>query len=445
MSAAATARTRRRFLTAAASAVLAACAAGAAWPKGDDRSAVYAKDVDFLLDNLEKKAGHFFKLKGIDWTAVGKQFRADVKGVKSDGEHLKLCQRLIARLKDGHAGLVDVKAQWPDEAKGRKFTGPRVHLLVVGDKVYVRAAFGEAEQAGVRVGMEVVAVDGVPAKKWLDQKAADLADRFGYSSDRAALYSACHLGLADWSGTKVKFDLRDGGEKKTVEILRDGGPNYAPFGPVVFPKDLKEVGRQSYGKTASGFGYVHLRDVPGELPDQLDTMLDAIGEAPGLVLDMRANAGGGTDHEAVFGRFLAPGQKWAPKYVGQGKRPFTGTIVVIVDAGVASAGETVAGMLKEDGRAWLIGDQPTHGMSSQKEKLVVPSGLFAAYFAVATNDGRFNGGRGIEGIGIAPNEVVPYDPAELAKGVDTQIRRAEELLKSGFPKGKVLYKAPETK
>jgi len=77
--------------------------------------------------------------------------------------------------------------------------------------------------------------------------------------------------------------------------------------------------------------------------------------------------------------------------------------------------------------------------------LPVPSGLFSAYFSVASNKGRFNGGRGIEGVGVPPNEVVPYDPAELAKGVDTQIRRAEELLKGGLPKGRVPYKPPSKK
>jgi hypothetical protein len=42
---------------------------------------------------------------------------------------------------------------------------------------------------------------------------------------------------------------------------------------------------------------------------------------------------------------------------------------------------------------------------------------------------------------MAPQELVPYDPAELAKGVDTQIRRAEELLRTGLPKTKVPYEA----
>ena len=118
-------------------------------------------------------------------------------------------------------------------------------------------------------------------------------------------------------------------------------------------------------------------------------------------------------------------------------------MVVIVDAGVRSAGETVAGMFKEDGgRAYSIGDTPTAGTSSQKVSLPVPSGLFSAYFSVHSNKARFNGGKGIEGIGMSPAEIVPYDPVELTKGIDTQIRRAEELLSKKFPQGVVGY-SPE--
>jgi len=169
-------------------------------------------------------------------------------------------------------------------------------------------------------------------------------------------------------------------------------------------------------------------------------MLEEIGDVPGLILDMRANGGGGCDHEAVFGRFLAPGEVWR-QYTGRGSKPYTGPLVVIIDAGIRSAGETVAGMLKEDGRAYLIGDTPTAGMSSQKAILTVPSGLFTVRFSTGSNKARFNGGKGIEGIGVPPHEIVPYDPAELARGVDTLIRRAEDLLRKGLPTGAVPYRA----
>ncbi|MFI5403595.1 MAG: hypothetical protein ACHQ1G_11715 [Planctomycetota bacterium] len=40
---------------------------------------------------------------------------------------------------------------------------------------------------------------------------------------------------------------------------------------------------------------------------------------------------------------------------------------------------------------------------------------------------------------MPPHEIVPYQPADLAAGVDTEIKRAEELLAKGFPKNAVPY------
>jgi carboxyl-terminal processing protease len=407
-----------------------------------DGAAVYARDIEFLLTELPKHAGHFFALKKINWEEVCREFRDAPASVQSDADHLKLCARLMARLRDGHAGLVDMKVPWPDEARGRRWTGPRVHLLVIGDKIFVRAAFGQAEQLGLKAGQLVTRIDGIPAREWLTKKMAVLRDKEGYSTDHQALYAACHWGLADWSGTTIAFEVREADEApKAVTITRHGGPNFAPIGPVFPPKNLKPLGRQLFGKIDGGIAYIHLRDVPGELPAQLDTMLAEVGDARGLILDMRANGGGGCDHAAVFGRFLPKDEYWG-QYHGDGERPFGGPMVVIVDAGVRSAGETVAGMFKEESRAFTIGDTPTAGMSSQKTTLAVPSGLFSVRFSVRSNMRRYNDGRGLEGIGVSPHEVVPYLPDDLAAGIDTQIKRARQLLEKGFPLDEIDYVPP---
>ncbi len=421
--------TRRRFLLTATAPLLLPRLGSAQ----DQPAAVYEKDVDFLLKELPKKAGHFFALKKIDWDKVTEQFTKEAKAVKDDVAHVKLCNRLVARLRDGHAGLRDLKVKMPDESKGRRFTGPRVHLLTAGDKVYVRQAFKDAAARGIAVGMEVEKLDGKPARQWLDEAARRLGDDRGYGTDAAALYAACHGGLADWEGTSITFDLNKKGVRSKVTLTRNGGPNYAPEGPVFLPKGVTALDRNSYGKTPEGYGYIHLRKIPGELPAQLDTMLASIGDVPGIILDCRANTGGGCDHEAVFGRFLPAGKKWR-QYTGAGPNPCAAPMVVIVDAGVFSAGETIAGQFKEDGRAWMIGDSATAGSSSSKATLAVPSGLFSVFYSVFSNKARFNGGKGIEGLGVPPHELTPYDPADLEKGVDTQIRLAAEKLKAGLPK-----------
>lgn len=431
---------RRRFLTLGASAAVLSGKAAA-----DAGGPAYAEDIDFLLAEFEKQAGHFFGLKKIEWAAVTREFREEVKGVASDGSHLKLCQRLTARLKDGHAGIVQSKITLPDESKGRRWTGPRVHLVTIGDEVLVRLAFKDAEAAGLKSGQRITAINGVPVKQWLDQKVAQMRDTEGYSTGHQALYAACHWGLADWEGSSISFSVRTAdGTEKTIVRTRNGGPNFAPLGPVFPPQGLKHLGRQSYGKTKGGCAYIHLRDVPGGLGKQLDTMLEEIGQAPGLILDLRANGGGGCDHGAVFGRFVPKGEFY-DRYEGVAGHPWTGNMVLIIDAGVRSAGETVAGMFKETRRAHTIGDSPTAGMSSSKTAVTVPSGLLTVRFSTHSNMARYNKGRGIEGIGIPPHQTVPYQAEDLAAGKDTQIQTAESLLLTGFPTEEVDYVPPEAR
>lgn len=406
-----------------------------------EEGSVYVKDIAFLLQQVEEKAGALIKVKQMDWDALRADFTKAAAEVKTDQEHLRLMSRLMGWLNDGHAGIIESKVKAVDESNGRRFTGPRVHLVTSGETVLVRMAFKDAADAGLASGQEVLKIDGQPARKWLEEQVAGMRERgIGFSTPHQGLYAACHWGLADWEGTVITFEVKDAaGATKQVRRIRNGGPNYAPVGPIFPPEKLQSVGRQSYGKTGEGLGYIHLRDVPADLPVQLDKMLKELSGVPGLILDMRANGGGGCDHEAVFGRFLATGEKWR-QYQGVGEAPFTGPMVVIVDAGVRSAGETVAGMFKEDGRAYMIGDSPTAGMSSQKADVILPSRLFTIRFSVSSNKGRFNDGRGIEGIGVPPHEVVPVKAADLFKKQDTLILRAVELLQKGFPEGVVGYK-----
>ena len=404
-------------------------------------SATYKKDVEFLLDEIEQRARPLLKQKGVDWKKVRKEFAKEVRRVKDDVDHLFLCQRLVARARDGHAAIVDTRVEVPADRRPQGKKGVGLSLGVAGKKVYVKDCWGPAASSGVRSGFEVSKIEGKSARKWLDERAAELADTDGFSTDAAALYNACHRGMADEPGTSwsFKFKKTGGGSKSVTLTCGSGGGNGVPFGPIFPPEGTVSLDRQSYGRTAGGFGYIHLRKVPGELPEQLDEMLGAIGEVPGLVLDFRANPGGGTDHDAVFSRFLAEGESFAGRSGAASGEHFTGPIVVIVDAGVASAAETVTGMLKESGRAYLIGPSHTAGMSGAKEDLTVPSGLLTVRITVRSYHAGGSGGPAIEGHGVEPHERVSFVPKLMDAGVDPFIARAEELLTDGLPRDVVKY------
>lgn len=406
-----------------------------------DPAARRMADIEFLLTEFKKQAGRLIEVKGIDWDKVSAWCRAESGKVKTDEDHLRLCQRLLARLRDGHARLEGARVTFPDDSAGRPWVPPPVQLVSGKDAVIIMAASDEAVSAGAVPGAVVAQIDGKPAKDWLEAKVDEWTDRICYSTRHHSLFNVARWGLGGWDGTVVRLSVKTPDGEKPVELTHRKGQEAKPFLPSKQLPALKTLGRHSYGKTAGGFGYIHLGNTPGDLPQQLDSILEDIGDAPGMILDMRGNSGGGCDHREVFGRFLKKGEFWG-SYEGMGTRPFAGPMIVILDAACASAGETVGGQFGEDQRAYMIGDTPTAGMSSQKTRIAAPSGLFTAYISVASNKGRFNKGRGIEGIGVQPHETVPWEPADLAAGIDTQIRRAEEILKSGIPASAIDYVPP---
>jgi len=432
-----------RGLAAAALALVAsAFAPSAAAPAGESAC---EKDVAFALPQLEKRCGALLQQKKIDWKRVSAEITAAAKKAKGDSEHLLVLLKLVARLRDGHAEVRPLergKAVEPPAELRAPRGGLGLFLCRIGKKLVVKNVFAEAQKSGLAPGMALVTVDGKPADDWMKARTVELADVGCFSTEQHVFFFACHQGLEFPSGTRVALGLEEPSGKALSRTITCARARQLPWGPLSIPADAKGSDDVHCWTTKEGFGVIHLRRGVADLPEQVEAALVALGRVPGLVLDFRGNPGGAFDSEGLMGRFVPAGRTLAfnKKYESAGKVQFGGPVVVIVDATVRSAGETGSGIFKEDGRGYLIGESATAGMSSSKETLDLPSGLFQLYFSVATNMGRFNGGKGVEGIGVAPHELVSYAVKDLEAGVDTLLARALAIL-AKFPDDPAYAKA----
>ncbi|MEV4001021.1 S41 family peptidase [Actinomadura sp. NPDC049753] len=154
------------------------------------------------------------------------------------------------------------------------------------------------------------------------------------------------------------------------------------------------------------------------------------GRSPegGVLLDLRGNPGGLVD-EAVetASAFLADGPvvTYEPRGRPAERRTVTAPgdarapLVVLVDAGTASAAEIVAGSLRDRDRAVIVGSR-TYGKGSVQEPLRLGDGS-----VVELTVGRYRtpSGRNLDGVGIEPDVEVSADrPAKAAE------RRARTVL-----------------
>src|SRR5205823_5484204 len=187
----------------------------------------------------------------------------------------------------------------------------------------------------------------------------------------------------------------------------------------------------------TGIAYLQLATFHENTPQEMDAAL-ALLEMQGmksLVLDLRGNSGGLFDAAVrVAERFLGEGAFIVGahsrgrdlKRTSHNLNPLPVPLVVLVDGATASSAEIVAGALKENGRATLVG-QTTFGKTTVQQllelKTVQAGGIrvtWAQFFTPLSRD---------DGAGISPHILVE----RTSRGFDDQLNAALSLLSSRGP------------
>ncbi len=228
-----------------------------------------------------------------------------------------------------------------------QYSGVGIEVSLEDDEVVVVAPFegSPAAAAGIRSGDVIASIDGVAVKT------DALEDTIGRMRGK--------------EGTSVR-----------IGILRAGG-----VAPLEFTLKRSRVELHSVKSelAEAGYGYVRIAEFSETTGDDLTGALRALrkrngGPLKGLVLDLRNNPGGVLEAAvAVSDAFLDGGLIVSAK----GRTPESrfemratpgdelngAPIVVLVNAGSASAAEIVAGALKDNRRARLMG-RTTYGKGS---------------------------------------------------------------------------------
>ena len=232
------------------------------------------------------------------------------------------------------------------------------------------------------------------------------------------------------------------GKKNTevvLSIAREGEAELIDFPIIRAIIKIKSVKH----RTIDGFGYVRITQFQERTTVDLKSSLEKIkketGGIKGLVLDLRNNPGGLLDQAVnVADTFLSSGlivytdgrlesQKMKFHAKEHGTEP-NYPIVILVNAGSASASEIVAGALQDTGRGVVLGTK-TFGKGSVQTILPMEDGsgvriTTARYFTPA--------GRSIQAEGIVPDLIV-----EKIVGPNEKKRHVfrEKDLKNHLPNG----------
>ena len=260
-----------------------------------------------------------------------------------------------------------------------------------------------AEEAGLRPGDQVLAIDG--------------------ESTTGESVSSLVYVVRGEAGTDVTLTIRRGDEEMEITVTR----------AVI---DLQEVRSELLD---DGVGYVRLTTFTARATDLVREAINNLVNqgATSFVFDLRGNPGGYIDAaRGVGSQFITAGELLFTVESGEDVQEWRAVdgvlqsadvpVVVLVDAGSASASEIVAAALQDHGRATLVGE-PTFGKNTVQVWNELPNGgglrlTTARWFTPEHNS--------VAPDGVQP-DVVVAGTEDRTSDEDPQLDRAVELLSGG--------------
>lgn len=283
-----------------------------------------------------------------------------------------------------------------------------------------------ADKAGLRVGDLITHVDGKPLSGLtLSQGVGLMRGKIGTTVTltvmRAGGGAPEQIDLTRARIAQTGIQSRAEGKAGYIRISSFTEKSVAEFRKAV------ETLRGSIGGGIEGY-IIDLRNCPGGLLIPATEIADALLDK-GTIVSTR-------------GRVASIDKTYAakPGDIAKGKR-----IVVLVNGGTSSGAEVLAGALRDNGRATLVGSR-TFGNGTVAEFIRIKD-----FGAMRVTNGRFHtpSGRPIEGLGLTPdielNQAAPGAPAGDAQGAlryayvpkdkadDAQLKKAIEILAGKGP------------
>src|SRR6185437_6861721 len=345
---------------------------------------------------------------------VYEHIRHDYVDRISDQKLMDAAVRGMVSALDPHSAYLDSE-EFEETRLSTMGSYPGVGIEVTADgstvKILHAIQGSPADQAGLRAGDEIVAIDG---------------------KDVGSDVNGAIEHMRGTSGSTV-----------TLTIHRAGTAGLMNF---AMRRANVEVHSVEYQSLLPGYGYVRIDDFSDTTPDEMNAAVSKLqrnnpGGLRGLVLDLRDNPGGVLESGvAVADGFLnggviltAEGRTSDARFemdATPGDLMNGAPIVVLVNSGTASAAEIVSAALKDHGRALLIGHR-TYGKGTVQTVIPLQYGG-----AVKLTTSRYftPSGGSVQGKGIVPDIVEggrEHQPADVMTAKDApslQSRDAEVLL-----------------
>lgn len=344
-------------------------ALAASTPTTDDPVTLYEETFDTHWERLRDDYP-YFELYGVDWDAEREEHRPKAIAAENADEFAWELARLIAALPDPHVSFLPALDTIVD-----RWSVPDLKTKEIGRRAYVES-WPE--------GLEPLVPDAYVDQEHVYPEIIELCG--------VPLRGVAEILAGGPGGTTFDIRLRWPDGTVTEQELR------RPDEPNISPKSKHFGDRWLVSGRVGSIGYLRVKTFDPKLatlgPDgKMTTMLRAalaeLDDTEGLILDLQGNGGGLVAASDPFlGNLLERTQRYRwgnsggkVRTIRPRKPRYEGDVVVLVDHRSASGGEWAARILRDAGRAQVVGGR-TSGAEAAVHESKGPDGsrvMFSAW------------------------------------------------------------------
>ena len=339
-------------------------------------------------------------LNGQDWMRWNRHY---IDRIKTKEDAYVAINSMLASLDDPYSKFLDEKEYLEQTTNiDAKIVGIGVNIISTSGKVIIISVVEgtPAAQKGLKAGDIIMKVDGA--------------------------------NVAGKSVSDVASVIRgEEGKSVTLEILR--GKNKLT---AVIPREEIKIKNIKAEVLDQNIGYIQISSfISSDLSTEFIEALTKTEKCPGLIIDLRGNAGGLMPN-AIFiaDMFLPEGhivsivdRNHQKSDIDAQTKPYaiTKPVVLLIDEASASASEILSGALKDNKKAILVGKR-TYGKGMIQKFYPLPNATgmnltIAKYLTPKGYD--------INKSGIAPDYEVDYTESDFINDKDPQLDAAKDVLK----------------
>jgi len=306
----------------------------------------YQKDFQQFWEMMEVNYAYFHQ-KQTDWAKVKQIYQPMADTVDTRAAFVHLLDCMILELYDGHISLntnVDASFQLVP-SNSDMYVAYQNGKYIVQD---IRENYS-AEAAGVKIGMEVLTIDGITI-----EEAVKKALPKSIKQPKEEVYT--YVGNLVVAGDRVA--------KRVIEVSLLGKKQILTIGnPRRIQTNSEDQGLLGVKRLAGNIAYIKINNSLGnnDLIQQFGDTVDALADAKSIILDLRDTPSGGntTVARAIMGKFIAKDfayqkhiypweartfgiqRSWV-EYVSPNGKMYPRKVIVLVGRWTGSVGEAIA-------------------------------------------------------------------------------------------------------